>query len=619
MIMFKPFLSYSTLESKHESACLADNVPTVLWSTYGVTFDSNLGHMRYSICYIYAGFWCSMGDSLWVSCFFSQKSLSFELKKYCCNTTLYVVSAQQPPLTNNPFSFSIIINILFQIILFLIYGCVMVESEFIGRRSELELLEDLWQSPRATFLILYGRRRIGKTRLLTHWLRQYSDRGLYWVAEPTSSLEQLRSFSQAIYNYATPDSPAPQDYTYASWEQAFREVAKLASDQRFILFIDEVTYLMAVNPKFIGILQKSWDQWLSKANLMLVLSGSHMGMMQKQILAYDAPLYGRATAHVQLPPMPFWTTKVFFPDYSARERVSIYSVWGGIPAYWERLSLDLSFEENLRRQLQPSNMWMMDEPAFLLKDFVNDPYNYVSILRSLSDGAHTAGSIVKRTGLSKGHITSYLSTLRDTGFVAREVPVTEDEATSRRGRYYVTDPYLRFYYYALASYQSKLALGAQDELLEDIRKKLPAFIESYTWHDLCAEWILRASIDGELPVSVESVGAFWLRSQDIDLCGIDRIAGSLVLAVRLWDDVPKQLDVMADLIEKTRLIVPSDDEREWQVYYIGFSAAGWEENVLSSSEQLATSKANSSGKWKSMGVRLLDLETVDENLQQWSR
>lgn len=495
----------------------------------------------------------------------------------------------------------------------------MNESEFIGRRSELELLDNLWQSPRATFLILYGRRRVGKTRLLTHWLRRYTNRGLYWVAEPTSSLEQLRSFSQAIYNYDTPDSPAPRDYTYASWEQAFREVAKIASDRRVVLFIDEVTYLMAVNPKFIGILQKAWDQWLSKANLMLVLSGSQMGMMQKQILAYDAPLYGRATAHVNLPPMPFWTTHSFFPEHTARERVSIYSVWGGIPAYWERLSPDLSFEENLRRQLMPSNMWMMDEPAFLLKDFVNDPYNYVSILRSLAHGAHTTGRIVTHTGLSKGHITSYLATLRDTGFVAREVPVTEEDATSRRGRYYVMDPYLRFYYYSLAAYQSKLALGAQDELLEDIREKLPAFIQAYTWRDLCSEWMLRASVARELPVSVESVGGFWLRAQEIDLCGIDRVAGSLILSVCLWDDTPKQLDVMADLIEKTHLVIPEMDDREWQVYYIGFSAAGWEEGVEAASEQLAASKTKSQGKWRSMGVRLLDLETVDANLQQWSR
>lgn len=494
-----------------------------------------------------------------------------------------------------------------------------MESEFVGRRLELELLDNLWQTPRATLLILYGRRRVGKTRLLTHWLRLHTDRGLYWVAEPTTSLEQLRSFSQALYNYDTPDSPAPEDYTYATWEQAFRELAKLAQDQRLVLFLDEVTYITSVNPNFIGIFQKAWDQWLSKSNLMLVLSGSQMGTMQRQMLAYDAPLYGRATAHINLPPMPFWTTKEFFPERTARERVSIFTVWGGIPAYWERLSPELPFIENLRRQLLPSNMWMMDEPSFLLKDFVSDTNNYISILRSLAQGAHTTGRIVTRTGLAKGHITFYLSVLRDTGFVIRDVPVTEKEADSRRGRYYVTDPYLRFYYHFLAPYQSKLALGAQEELLTDIRDKMPAFIQAYTWRELCREWILRASGVGELPVPVEQVGGFWLRAQEIELCGISDLDHSLVLSTSHWNETPAQLDVMAELIEKTILIVPEEDEQIWQVYYVGFSAAGWADGVLENSQRLAESKANGKHKWQSMGVRLLSLDDVDADLQRWSR
>ncbi|MFQ5433674.1 MAG: ATP-binding protein [Anaerolineae bacterium] len=491
----------------------------------------------------------------------------------------------------------------------------MMESVFIGRRSEMELLDNLWQSSRATFLILYGRRRVGKTRLLTHWLKLHTDRGLYWVAEPTSSLEQLRSFSQALYNYDTPDTPAPQDYTFANWEQAFREVSKLAKDQRLVIFIDEVTYLMAVNPSFIGVLQKAWDQWLSKSNLMLVLSGSQMGVVQRQILAYDAPLYGRATAHMNLPPMPFWTTQLFFPNYSAQDRVSVYAVWGGIPAYWERLNPELPFQENLRRQLLPSNMWMMDEPAFLLKDFVNDPYNYVSILRALSLGAHTSGRIVTRTGLSKSHISSYLATLRDTGFVTRRVPVTEAEAHSRRGRYYVTDPYLRFYYHFLAAFQSKLALGAQSELLDNIIQKLPEFMHAYTWRELCSEWMLRSSARGELPLPLESVGSYWQRFHEIDLVGIDRIERSLTLAACQWNSSLAGVDVMADLIDKTSMIVPSGEE-EWTVYFIGFSSTGWKPGIESEIEQIANSKAGG-GNWRSAGVRLLDLAGVDADLQQW--
>jgi hypothetical protein len=490
-----------------------------------------------------------------------------------------------------------------------------VETEFIGRDEELELLDSLWHSARATFLILYGRRRVGKTRLLTHWLTIHPDRGLYWLAEPTSSLDQLRSFTQALYNYETPDVSAPQEYTFANWEQALREVAKLAQEKRFVLFIDEITYLMDVNPNFIGVMQGAWDQWLSNTNLMLALSGSQMGMMQKHILSYQAPLYGRTTAQIQLPPMSFTATRRFFPDYDAADRVSAYAVWGGIPAYWERLKPDQPFWENVRLQLLPSNMWMMDEPSFLLKDFINDPYNYVSILRAIAHGTPTIGRIARRTGLSTGHVSSYLGTLRETGFVERQVPVTEEETQSRRGRYFITDPYLRFYYHFLAAYQSKLALGAQSELLESIREKLPEFINTFTWRELCAEWILLASAAGQLPLPVERVGGFWLRSQEVELVGIDRLEKSLVLAACEWGSEPASAEVMEELVKKTGVVVP--DEGTWRVYYLGFSAAGWQPDTVERTEQLAASKQKGKN-WECVGVRLLDLETVDEDLITWA-
>ena len=188
----------------------------------------------------------------------------------------------------------------------------MYRADFVGRSRELEVLDSLWQSPKAMLLILYGRRRVGKTRLLTHWLRRYPGQGLYWVAEPTSSLSQLRSFSQAIMSFMDPEADIPPEFTFSSWELALRQLARHAQGKRIALFIDEVTYLIDVDPEFVGMLQKIWDHWLSDANLMLVLSGSQMGIMRRHLLDYQAPLYGRATAQMQLQPLPFGATGDFF-------------------------------------------------------------------------------------------------------------------------------------------------------------------------------------------------------------------------------------------------------------------------------------------------------------------
>lgn len=494
-----------------------------------------------------------------------------------------------------------------------------MSKEFIGRFGELNLLDNIWKTHSASLIILYGRRRVGKTRLLTHWLRQRGADGFYWMAEPTSAVDQLRSFSQALANFADPESVAPEDFTYASWEQALRQVSLLSRDRRIALFIDEVTYLIDINPTITGTFQKVWDQWLKDSNVMLALSGSLMGVMQKQILSYQAPLYGRATAQVKLPPLPFSVTREYFPSYSTADRVLIYATWGGVPAYWERLDPQLSVLENLRVQLQPSNTWMLDEPRLLLQDFITDLYNYVGIMRAITNGAQTISDIGNRNGLSSSHMSSYLSILRDTGFIERRVPVTERSAESRRGRYFVTDPFLRFYYRYLAAYQSKLALGQQKQMMASIEQSLPEFISSNTWQELCREWLLLASANDVIPVPVEHVGSEWKRTLSVDVLGIDETAKSLVLGCCYWNTQPASLEEIRELVKKTAQVVP--EEGDWSVFYVGFASSGWTQEAMTQAESIVMGDKTSRAKrkWLPVGVRLISLAELDEDMAQWTK
>ena len=406
---------------------------------------------------------------------------------------------------------------------------IVNKSEFKGRITELRLLDELWDSSQATLLILYGRRRVGKTRLLTHWLSLHPKRGIYWVAEPSSALHQLRSFSQTIYNFSHPDSPAPENFTYANWEQAFEEVSLLAENEPLALMIDEITYLIDVDDSIIGTLQKVWDHRMKETQLMLALSGSQRGLMEKEILSYQAPLYGRATAQIDLPPLPFSVMSEFFPDYSLEERVAIYAIFGGVPAYWERLDKSLSLMENVQIQLLTPNTLMQEEPRLLLQDFISDTHNYVGIMQAIAQGSQTQGDISSYTGLSQGHISKYLSVLRKTGFVERQVPVTEKSKRSRRGHYHITDPYLRFYYRFLSTQQMQMALGTPRQSMNYIEQNLPRFIELYTWRELCREWMIGASRNSDMQTPLEDVGGAWTQKQAIDVFGINRLEKRLVL------------------------------------------------------------------------------------------
>lgn len=484
---------------------------------------------------------------------------------------------------------------------------------FIGRTSELHLLDQLWWRPTATLLILYGRRRVGKTRLLTHWLRQAGQRTLYWVAEPSSTLDQLRSFSQAIYNFANPNAPAPLDFTYANWQQAWQQVAALAQNERLALFVDEFTYLLEIDPSIAGQLQNLWDHTLSHTNLFLVICGSHLGMMLRHTLSYQAPLYGRATAQLRLQPLPFGMTTSYFPRYDADERVAIYAIWGGIPAYWERLNSTLSLSENIRLDLLTANNLMQTEPRLLLQDFLSDPHNYVGILRAIANDARTQKEIATFTGLAQSHISQYLSTLQEAGFVERRVPVTQAER-SRLGRYHIVDPYLRFYYRFLANRQTQLALGIQEQALEEIKRHLRDFIGTHTWEELCREWLLRASANNTLALLVDQVGSVWTRSAQVDVVGINSMTKVLVLGECKWGIEPMGRSVLTDLIAKTAEVVPS--QGEWQVYYLGFARAGWSDSAQSLARELTTTQSGGKN-WHIQGMKLLDLPQVDRDLAEW--
>ncbi|MBT3714577.1 MAG: ATP-binding protein [Anaerolineae bacterium] len=487
--------------------------------------------------------------------------------------------------------------------------------DFLDRRKELQQIEKLWDSPHAEFLVLYGRRRVGKTALLVEWMRQSKQRALYWVATHTSSANQLRSFSQAVYNFTNPNTPAPENFSYASWQQAFQEVASLAEKERLALFIDEFTYLLEVTPDIAGQLQNLWDHLLSKRNLFLCLSGSHLGMMKREFLSYQAPLYGRASAQLYLQPFSFGATARFFPNYSAVDRVAIYAIFGGVPAYWERIDPQKTISQNIKDNLLTPNNLLQAEPKLLLQDFVSDPHNYISILSAIANGAHVLKEIVASTGLASGHVSKYLSVLKDSGFVERRIPITVKK-NSRAGRYHITDPYLRFYFRFLENRQEQLALGIQDQALAEISKHLIDFIGTYTWEEICREWTIRAGAKGELPYLPDQIGSTWNAKAQVDVVGFNSMEKTLILGECKWTRSQTKPKVLKELIEKkTNNIIP--EEGNWQIFFTGFSRSGWTSSALVYENQIMEELPSDSN-WDASGIRLVDLAQLDQDLQKWT-
>ena len=245
-------------------------------------------------------------------------------------------------------------------------------ARFVGRQREMSELHEIVQEPEAQFLILYGRRRVGKTTLLLHWAQESGLPFVYWVADRLSPAFQLRSLSQALYNKMYPDTPADAGFAYPTWEMVFQQAAQMAADQRLILILDEFPYLAEAEPGLPSVLQNVWDHRLKQTQIVLVLAGSHIGMMSR-LLHYHAPLYGRFTGHLHLNPLLFADLAAFLPRYSAAERVAVYAVLGGIPAYLERFDDGVTLAENIQRRIfRPTGIFRVD-PLFLLQDQVREP------------------------------------------------------------------------------------------------------------------------------------------------------------------------------------------------------------------------------------------------------
>ena len=456
-------------------------------------------------------------------------------------------------------------------------------ARFIGRQREMAELRDLAAEAGAQFLILYGRRRVGKTTLLLHWAQESGLPFVYWVANRLSPAIQLRSFSQVLYNAAHPDTPADAEFTYPTWEMALKQAVLMAAGLRLVLILDEFPYVAEAEPGLPSVVQNAWDHHLKQTQVFLVLAGSHIGMMTR-LLHYHAPLYGRFTGHLHLKPLPFAATAGFLPRYTIAERVAVYAIVGGIPAYLERFDDSVNLAENVKRRIFRSTGIFRVDPLFLLQDQVREPRNYLSVLHAIGgEGRHTLDEITTAAGLPKQNVSTYLRRLANLYLVERRTPVTlppERRQRSRRGRWHLLDPYLRFYFRFVVPNQRALELELMDAVWADIRAQLRAFVGMTAFEELCREWVLAQARSGRLPFAPEDVGSHWAADVQVDVVAISWREKAILLGEAKWGTNRVGRALLRELIEvKTPKVLAPLPERGdgWAVHYVFFARAGFTE------------------------------------------
>ena len=439
---------------------------------------------------------------------------------------------------------------------------------FVDREPELTQLETLYTSGRAELFVLYGRRRVGKTELLRAFCTDKPH--LFFIATLSSDHDQLAAFSQQVYRLTHP--AVPEGFTYPSWEAALRALAD--APERVIVIMDEFTYLISGNKALPSILQKVWDETLRTSHVMLILCGSYIGMMETEVMGYQAPLYGRRTGSALLEPLAVRAVSAFFPHYAPSARMEAWAVLGGMPYYLSAFSDQVDIFTNIQRQILERQGLLYAEPRLLLLEELREPRNYFSILRAIAFGRTRLNEISLGAGVGTSPVTArYLDILQQMHLVERRVPATETQPEkSKKGLYHIADPFLRFWFRYVHPYQSSLDLGmAEGILTQRVRPTFDQFV-SYAFEEATRAYLAQRARRGQLPFLPERIGSWWDAQGEIDVVAISDHEQSLWVGECKWSNHPVGVDILEALQRKASLHLAKPP---WKITYGLFSKSGF--------------------------------------------
>lgn len=316
-------------------------------------------------------------------------------------------------------------------------------KHFVDREQEMETLQSEYEKDGSALVVLYGRRRVGKTTLISEFIKDKN--ALFFLASEESEAQNRSLLKEKVAEFINSDLLRSAEVK--SWDVLFQSIMDTPFESKPVIVLDEFQYLGKANPAFPSIFQRIWEEILKDKSVMVILCGSLISMMESQTLAYGSPLYGRRTAQIRLKQIPFAYYHEFFPGKSHRELIEMYAVTGGVPKYIELFSESGDIYSAIRKCVLNRSGYLYDEPHFLLQQEVTEVGSYFSIMRAIAAGNSKLSAISAVLEIKATSLTKYLKTLIDLDILEREVPITEENPErSKKGLYKIKDNYLRFWF-----------------------------------------------------------------------------------------------------------------------------------------------------------------------------
>ncbi|MGB9717090.1 MAG: ATP-binding protein [Thermoproteota archaeon] len=405
---------------------------------------------------------------------------------------------------------------------------ILVIQLFVDREDELQYLEEKFRSTNPELLVIYGRRRIGKTELVARFIR--GKPAVYFLADRRPERDLLEEFKEKM-------SQALRDESFSklevrNWLELFKEFLKWWKGGKVIIVIDEFPMLIEDNKAIPSVFQKIWDLELKNSHVVLILLGSSVSMMETEVLSYRSPLYGRRTGQWKLQPLRFNCLREFFKEYSEEDLVRVYGCLGGVPAYLLKFDPNIPFWDNVATRIFRKGEFLYGEAEFLLREELREPRLYSAILKAVAFGASSFGEIAGFTGLEKTLLSKYLDVLEELGWVERLYPVGE-RIKPRKALYRIADPYMAFWFRYVFPNKSELELGNVDPVLEKVKRDYDAYL------GMVYEQIFRESLYSlkKIPFRPKIVGKWWFKDQEIDAVALDEAQSSSAFFEVKWSSL----------------------------------------------------------------------------------
>ena len=448
---------------------------------------------------------------------------------------------------------------------------------FIDREQEMNALQAAYQSENASLFVVYGRRRVGKTTLLSEFCRGKGS--LYYLATEESIQANRASFREMTADFL--QNELLRSASDAGWEMIFDTLLEQPQNEKLVIVLDEFQYLGKADKAFPSIFQRIWDTKLKNHNVEVILCGSLVHMMMEQTLSYSSPLYGRRTGQIKLKQIPYAYYDRFFPKLSEQERILYYAVTGGVPKYIELFRQGTDIYDSIFQNVLTPQSFLYEEPEFLLRHEVQDIGSYFSIIRAVAAGNCRLSDIASALSVTATSLPKSLKTLCDLDILEREVPPTEKNIeTSKKGQYRIKDNFIAFWFRFVYPMRSFIECGRTEIAMKRLKNGFLSNHVGYVYEDICRTKMWELNAQGKLPFLFDRVGRWWGgKDTEIDIVALDTNDHSKILfgECKFHQDTPMTVAELHRLMNKTQAVQWGDEGRE--EYFIFFCISGYSDEL----------------------------------------